>query len=59
MPRRFARLHPVRRFRPVQQRFGMHSHAGIFAEYGQVFPEIELIAQFVNRSMPLSNLVNC
>lgn len=29
----------------------MHAHANIFAQDRQIFPKIELIAQFVHRSM--------
>ena len=35
----------------------MHAHALIFAKHRQIFAKIELIAQFVDRRMPLADLL--
>ena len=56
-PRNPQRLHLVRRFRPLQQLVGMHSDANIFAKHREVFPKIELIAQFAHCGLAFANLV--
>ncbi len=34
----------------------MHAHAYIFTQHRQIFPQVELIAQFIHRRMPLADL---
>ena len=36
----------------------MDAHAYIFAQHRQILAKIELIAQFVHRSMPLADLLH-
>ena len=33
----------------------MHAHPNIFAQHRQIFTKIDLIAQFVHRSVPLAD----